>query len=107
MNIFNSKKTNTAKLSDKNYFKKNDIYFIGLYFYKMCYSQFDFVKFSSWIDEFQVQKITNKAYSNELLNIIFEMVKEQETLKSTTELYNLVKIEYTKRYIFMFIFFKG
>ncbi len=88
----------TPKLSDKNYFKKNDIYFIGLYFYKIIYSQFDFIKFTSWIDEFQVQKITNKAYSNELLNIIFEMVKEPETLKSATELYNLVKIEYTKRY---------
>ena len=89
----------TPKLSDKNYYKKNDIYFIGLYFYKMVFSQYDFISGSSWIDDFPVEKIKNNFYSEELLNIIYEMINENpNNVKTSSELYALAKREYSKKF---------
>ena len=89
----------TPKLTDKNYDIKNDIYFIGLYFYKMCYSQFDFIKGSHWIEDFSVQNSSNHFYSKELLNIIYEMINEDPLKRKTaSELYSIVKSEYVKKY---------
>ena len=89
----------TPKLSDKNYYKKNDIYFIGLYFYKMVFSQYDFISGSSWIDDFPVEKIKNNFYSEELLNIIYEMINEDpNNIKTASELYALTKREYSKKF---------
>ena len=89
----------TPKLADKNYYKKNDIYFIGLYFYKMVFSQFDFLKFSSWIDDFPVQKIKNKFYSEELLTIIYEMINNNpNNLKTASELNSIAKKAYDNKY---------
>ena len=89
----------TPKLADKNYNIKNDIYFIGLYFYKMCYSQYDFIKDSFWIEDFSVQNSSNHFYSKELLNIIFSMIDEDPSKRKTaSELYDIVKREYVKKY---------
>jgi serine/threonine protein kinase len=89
----------TPKIEYKNYNIKRDIYFIGLYFYKMCYSLCDDIRASYWIDEFEVKKRNNAIYSNELLNIIFEMLNEDEKArKSSGELYQIVKNEYVKKF---------
>ena len=54
---------------------KDDIRFIGLYFYKMCFSQK--VKNSKWIDDFYIDKnIQNVPYSKNLIYIIFMMLEE-------------------------------
>ena len=89
----------TPKLEDKNYDIKNDIYFIGIFFYKMCFSEYEFVKASAWVDDCDIQKINNNFYSKELLNIIYEMLNEDPNQrKSASELYNIVKREYVRKY---------
>ena len=89
---------NTPKLTDKNYNIKDDIRFIGLYFYKMCFSQY--VKDSKWIDDFKIDRnIQNIPYSQNLINIIFMMLEEDENKrKSSKELYNIVKDIYVKNF---------
>lgn len=89
---------NTPKLTDKNYNIKDDIRFIGLYFYKMCFSQY--VKHSQWIDDFKIDRnIQNIPYSKDLINIIFMMLEEDvNKRKSSKELYNIVKDIYVKNF---------
>ncbi len=89
----------TPKLEDRNYNIKRDIYFIGLYFYKMCYSQDEDIKVSFWIEDINIINRNNNVYSNELLNIISEMINENEnTRKTSGELYQIVKEQYVKKY---------
>lgn len=98
----------TPILADKDYNIKDDIMEVGLYFYKMCYSQFFFTTFK----DKSGQKYTennhdfplklnepNNYYSSELLNIVFKMVeKDPQKRLSSGELYNIVKDEYVKKF---------
>ena len=88
----------TPKLTDKYYNIKDDIRFIGLYFYKMCFSQY--VKNSKWIDDFNINKnIQNKFYSKNLIDIIFLMLEEDVNKRmSSKELYSIVKDIYVKNF---------
>jgi hypothetical protein len=65
----------------------------------MVFSQYDFISGSSWIDDFPVEKIKNNFYSEELLNIIYEMINEDpNNIKTASELYALTKREYSKKF---------
>ena len=90
---------NTPTLADQNHNIKNDIYFLGLYFYKMCYANYPFVKDKDWIEDIYPDMEENESYSIELLKIIGEMVKNKlNEIKPVDQLYNLVKGEYVKKY---------
>ena len=87
----------TPKVTDRNYNIKDDIFFIGQYFYKMCFSQY--LKGSEWIDDFQINKVMNNNYSNNLLSIIYMMLEDDPNKrKSSDELYNIVKDIYIKNF---------
>ena len=89
----------TPKLEDKNYNIKKDIYFLGLYFYKMCYANYPFVKDKDWIEDITLEMERNDDYSPELLQIINEMVKRNpDERKSAEQLYNIVKSKYVLKY---------
>ena len=84
----------TPKLEDKNKNKKTDILFVGKYFYKMCYARHFDEKDKTWIDDIDVHNKKEfdkypKIYSEEILNIISEMIKDDiNQIKSAEELYN-------------------
>ena len=90
----------TPKLADKYYDINKDIHFIGLYFYKMCFSHYNFVGNSKWINDFQIIKnIVNDTYSKDLIDIIFKMIEDDPKKKqSSAQLYKLVKDKYVQRY---------
>jgi serine/threonine protein kinase len=98
----------TPKLEDKDYNIKDDIMEIGLYFYKMCYSQFPETifkivrgekKYTENNHDFPVKKEPNNYYSSELLNIVLKMIEEDPNKRlSSGELYNIVKDEYVKKF---------
>ena len=90
----------TPTLKDKNYNIKNDIFFLGLYFYKMCYANYDFIKKTNWIEEIFPVMEENATYSIELLQIIKEMIKKEpeEERKSAKDLYKAVKSQYVLKY---------
>ena len=90
----------TPKLADKYYDINKDIHFIGLYFYKMCFSHYNFVENSKWINDFQIIKnIVNDTYSKDLIDIIFKMIEDDPKKKqSSAQLYKLVKDKYVQRY---------
>ena len=86
----------TPKLNDKNYDIGEDIYFIGRYFYKMC-----FLIDSKWIyeEEFNVVRQPNNKYSNELMDIIYRMTERDKTKRlKANDLYALVKNEYVNKF---------
>ena len=97
---------------DKNRDIKEDILFLGLFFYKMCYSQYKFTTFkkgivdnkeaevyTEWNDDFPHPREENKGYSTELLDIVFKMIeKDIKKRLSSEELYNIVRDEYVKKY---------
>ena len=104
-NIFLNNEQNTKislfytlpKLNDKNYDIHNDIYFIGKYFYNMCFPKINAGKKDAWIDDIvMVKQQTN--YSNELMNIIYMMSENSPEKKSSLELYNIAKSEYVKKF---------
>ena len=116
------------KLEDKCHSIKEDIKELGLFFFKMCYSQFEFtihkivkqikkvktiidgqteiVKkevdeevYTDWNNDFPIKKEKNTDYSKELLEIVFKMIEEDiNNRKSSEELYNIVRNEYVKKY---------
>ena len=98
----------TPILEDKDYNIKDDIMEIGLYFYKMCYSQFPETihkivrgekKYTENNHDFPVKKEPNNYYSHELLNIVLKMIEENPNKRlSSGELYNIVKDEYVKKF---------
>lgn len=90
----------TPKLADKYYDINKDIHFIGLYFYKMCFSHYNFVENSKWINDFQIIKnIVNDTYSKDLIDIIFKMIEDDpKKRQSSAQLYKLVKDKYVQRY---------
>ena len=98
----------TPKLEDKDYNIKDDIMEIGLYFYKMCYSQFPHTifkiirgekKYTENNHDFPLKLDPNNNYSPELLNIVIRMVESDSDRRlSSGELYNIVKDEYVKKF---------
>ena len=116
------------KLGDKCHNIKEDIKELGLFFFKMCYSQFEFtihkiVKkiqkeqtiidgrlvevekevdeevYTEWNNDFPIKKEKNTDYSCELLDIVFKMIEEDINKRlSSEELYNIVRNEYVKKY---------
>ena len=98
----------TPILEDKDYNIKDDIKEIGLYFYKMCYSQFPetifkIVKgekvYTANNHDFPVKKEPNNYYSPELINIVLKMIEEDPKKRlSSGELFNIVKDEYVKKF---------
>ena len=98
----------TPKLEDKDYNIKDDIMEIGLYFYKMCYSQFPHTifkmirgekKYTENNHDFPLKLDPNNNYSPELLNIVIKMVESDPNKRlSSGELYNIVKDEYVKKF---------
>ena len=100
----------TPILEDKDYNIKDDIKEIGLYFYKMCYSQFPETifkiirgkkEYTANNHDFPVKKEPNNYYSPELINIVFKMIEEDPKKRlSSGELYNIVKDEYVKKFAY-------
>jgi len=90
----------TPKVTDRNYDINKDIHFIGLYFYKMCFSHYSFLKYSKWINDFEIKKnIINDTYSKDLIDIIFKMIEDDpKKRQSSAQLYKLVKDKYVQRY---------
>ena len=109
------------KLEDKCHSIKEDIKELGFFFFKMCYSQFEFtihkiVKqiqieqtiiddelknvakevdvevYTDCNNDFPIKKEKNTDYSKELLEIVFKMIeKDINNRKSSEELYNIVR----------------
>ena len=98
----------TPKLSDKDYNIKDDIREVGLYFYKMCFSQYPHTIFKIINGEevktennhdFTPRIEPNNYYSPELLDIVFKMIEEDPDKRlSSGELYNIVKEQYVKKF---------
>ena len=85
-----------VSLKDKNYDIQNDIYFIGKYFYKMCFLIKQNEK--QWIDEIKVEIKPNPNYSKELMDIIYMMSESSPEKKNASELYEKVKSDYVKKF---------
>ena len=100
------------KIEDKNHDIKEDVLFLGKFFYKMCYSQYEFTihkkgiveskeadVFTGWNDDFPIKRVENKDYSTVLKDIVFKMVEQNVDKRlSSEELYNIVRDEYVKKY---------
>ena len=108
-NIFMNNEQN-AKISvfnkpnfNQNYNLKNDINLLGKYFYIMSFSQHSyikqFIKEAQSIFQIPINVMNNPNYSNELMKIIYLMMKENPNeIPNINELYNFVKKEYVKKY---------
>ena len=86
-----------AALQDKNYDIQNDIYFIGQYFYKICFllDQPD----DKWITDIVVKDQPNpNNYSKELMDIIYMMSTLSPQKYNASQLYEKVKLEYVKKF---------
>jgi hypothetical protein len=96
-NIFMNNEQN-AKIglshSKNNY---SDIVLLGKCFYAMCFSREDNVKDKKFLDINDIQPKQNLYYSNELLNIIYTMLNDNNNVNISL-LYNQVKSEYCKKY---------
>jgi hypothetical protein len=80
--------------SKNNY---SDIVLLGKCFYAMCFSREDNVKDKKFLDINDIQPKQNLYYSNELLNIIYTMLNDNNNVNISL-LYNQVKSEYCKKY---------
>ena len=86
-----------ASLEDKNYDIQNDIYFLGKYFYKMCFLIPQTEK--EWIFDIKIEVKPNPYnYSKELMDIIYMMSELSPQKKNASELYEKVKSEYVKKF---------
>lgn len=85
-----------AKLEDKNYDIQNDIYFLGKYFYKICFLIAQ--PKDKWITDIIIKKQANPNYSKELMDIIYMMSELSNEKKNACQLYEIVKIEYVKKF---------
>ena len=88
----------TPKLEDKDYDIRDDIYFIGRYFYKMI-----FLINTHWVFEnefkIEIEKKKEAKYSGELVDIIYKMCEKDPNKRlSSLDLYNLVKKEYVSKF---------
>ena len=71
--------------------QRNDVYSMGISFYEICYFHMP-----PKIGRFQIEKF---QYSNELKEIINLMLDEDKNKrKSSQEIYNMLKNEYSKKY---------
>ena len=78
-------------MQNNEYDQKVDVYSMGVSFYEMCYFH---------IPKIQSPDDMNVHYSPELMNIIFSMMNEDKnSRKSSEEIYNMLKFEYTRRYV--------
>ena len=86
-----------ATLEDKNYDIQNDIYFLGKYFYKICFL-IEQPK-DKWITDIIIKKQPNPYhYSEELMDIIYMMSELSSQKYEASQLYEKVKIEYVKKF---------
>ena len=83
---------------NQNYNPNYDIFILGKYFYVMCFSQEKAMKTIESIDQLQIGNNVNQFYSNELMNIIFQMLNGQQNMLNSNNLYNIIKKEYVKKY---------
>ena len=86
----------TPKLEDKDYDIRDDVYFIGRYFYKMV-----FLINTHWVfeNEFKIEQKDSSTYSKELMDIIYKMCEKDPNKRlSSLDLYNLVKKEYVSKF---------
>ena len=87
---------NLPKLSDKNYDIQNDIYFIGKFFYKMCF--LEYMNPDAWVEDIEIIQRENKIYSKELMDIVFMMTELSKEKKDSKALFAHVKKEYVKKF---------
>ena len=81
------------------YDKKDDIYYLGKYFYAMCFSQDEIVKSAKSIPYININKKNNINYSPQLMKIIYSMLEvDPEKKYDTNKLYNIVKEDYVNKY---------
>ena len=85
-----------ANLNDVNYDRQKDINFIGKYFYKMCFLE-KAEKKDKWISD-KKKKKKKSQYSKELMDIIYSMSEDAMEQKNASQLYNIAKNEYVKKY---------
>ena len=85
-----------ANLNDINYDKQKDINFIGKYFYKMCFLEKGEKK-DKWISDIKIIK-KDSQYSKELMDIIYSMSEDATEKKNASQLYNIAKNEYVKKF---------
>ena len=86
-------------INQGNYNLNNDIFFLGQFFYVMCFSQELKNIQNLRISQVFPEKKNNSKYSNELMNIIFKMTNQDQNQRiDTNTLYNEVKKEYVKKY---------
>ena len=78
---------------------KDDIYSLGRFFYIMCFSQELKEIENLRVSQVNILKKENHNYSDELMNIIFKMVNQDQSQRPDSKtLYNEVKKEYVKKY---------
>ena len=90
-------------ISNKPYDKKTDIFSMGCTFYEICFFSLPYTSIPS-NDNIQFIKIEKKEnknyYSKQLLEILDNMVElDQEKRKSSEEIRELVRREYTKTFL--------
>ena len=78
-------------LQNLDYDQKVDVYSMGVSFYEMCYFHLP-KKYDPGDNEVH--------YSNELMNIIKSMLEDDKNKRKTSEeIYNLIKSEYSRKYV--------
>jgi hypothetical protein len=95
-NIFMNNEQNAKIGLSHSKYNCTDIFLLGKCFYAMCFSQEDNVKDKKFF-EIELQQKQSLYYSNELLNIIYTMLKDNNNV-NVSALYNQVKNEYCKKF---------
>ena len=95
-NIFMNNEQNAKIGLSHSKYNCTDIFLLGKCFYAMCFSQEDNVKDKKFF-EINLQQKQSLYYSNELLNIIYTMLNDNNNV-NISELYKKVKDEYCKKY---------
>jgi len=95
-NIFMNNDQNAKIGLSHSIYNCSDIFLLGKCFYAMCFSQEENVKDKKFFD-IKLQQKPSLYYSNELLNIIYTMLNDNNNV-NISELYNQVKDEYCKKY---------
>ena len=92
------------EIEASEYDQKVDVYSMGVSFFKMCFFCFPSDRLKKIInieDKIKlIEEYYNKAhYSKELLNIIALMIeRNKDKRKTSQEIYNMIKTEYSKKY---------
>ena len=97
-NIFMNNEQNAKIGLSHSKYNCTDIFLLGKCFYAMCFSQEDNVKDKKFF-EIELQQKQSLYYSNELLNIIYTMLNDNNNNNvNVSALYNQVKNEYCKKF---------